>query len=156
MQFCYKLQSQKDISALQGCELSTRFQGYRETSSVTKQSYSARMACPLLNSSSQTTFTGSVKAGATVRVNTTDYLSTDIICLVCFPCSVSPRLEQLEQQEISVGRGESVEGRILKFSPSLSTVGRNNCQKDHHIMRKVRRPRPGLPGSCSSVILLIS
>ena len=73
-------------------------------------------------------------------MNTAGHLVTDIVCLVCFPCSVSPRLQQLEQQEISDAEGgEWVQGgRILKSSPSLSTVGRSNLANGppYHVNRK--------------------
>lgn len=92
-------------------------------------SYGAGMPCPLLNSSFQTTFIGSVRAGATVRVNTTDYLSADIMsCMLSMQCITMPRATGTEG-DFSEEEGVVVEGIIHRSSPPRSTLGRDNCQK---------------------------
>lgn len=66
MQFCYNFNPRKSSMSFKGVNCQNAFKG-KETSSVTKQGYSAGMTCPLLSSSSQTTFFGSTRAAATVK-----------------------------------------------------------------------------------------
>lgn len=67
----------------------------------------AGMACPLLNSSSQIIFIGSIRAEATVRVNIVEYLSTDIMS--CMPSMQYITMTGTTGREgdFSAGRGKS-------------------------------------------------